>query len=514
MRSRKRDAVDHVVSEGGRARGSGDACAVTPVQLQRSPLDLRAGSGGTGGAAVSRLSRGVHGGNNVKIFGAKAQKLARVVLRVKRGTGSRERPGCFRGRTTRTGSAARPPQKKDGGAKTGSPPRPYTKMAAPARKFASRPHSRRRRLDRNLAQATLKMTARGPLTSERRLSCSLTSAPTRTPARSAVSPRLFPGAGGRFAGGGRHRRGQPPLGAAAQAQHPRQSPPARPSRCVPLRSVPLPVCPAVPRRCCLPPPEATHCGRSDVGLCRRSSPGAGKIVDLGPAMPNVLGCEQPKATGSSPTDWRWGHLVLPVGWGSGLGQGNWLPRGRGSEQALHRGRLPLPNGEGHLRPHPRHGDRVTSACSWLEFPLALGFLPTGRGSWPESFKPGEQWPSHHPCSPSRPGCCPSAPDRSLARGFPWCGGELCFLLGERTALGSCSMSHSCAEPGSLSSTLSAVGRAQGRWRRSPASAGTRDSYNCDFPTTLVKGTSRILLGMCQLSCWSFSMEYLNTKELM
>ncbi|XP_051641089.1 uncharacterized protein LOC127470060 [Manacus candei] len=56
-------------------------------------------------------------------------------------------------------------------------------------------------------------------------------------------------------------------------------------------------------------------------------------------------------------------------------------------------------------------DRVTSACSWLEFPLALGFLSTGRGSWPESFKPGEQWPSHHPCSPSRPGCCPSAPDR-------------------------------------------------------------------------------------------------------
>ncbi|XP_051667735.1 uncharacterized protein LOC127481927 isoform X1 [Manacus candei] len=95
-------------------------------------------------------------------------------------------------------------------------------------------------------------------------------------------------------------------------------------------------------------------------------------------------------------------------------------------------------------------DRVTSACSWLEFPLALGFLSTGRGSWPESFKPGEQWPSHHPCSPSRAGCCPSAPDRSLARGFPWCGGELCFLLGERTALGSCSMSHSCAEPGSLS----------------------------------------------------------------
>ncbi|XP_051628592.1 uncharacterized protein LOC127463330 isoform X3 [Manacus candei] len=44
------------------------------------------------------------------------------------------------------------------------------------------------------------------------------------------------------------------------------------------------------------------------------SPGwTGKIVDLGPAMPNVLGCEQPKATGCSPTDRRWGHLVQPVG---------------------------------------------------------------------------------------------------------------------------------------------------------------------------------------------------------
>ncbi|XP_051647272.1 uncharacterized protein LOC127472726 [Manacus candei] len=183
-------------------------------------------------------------------------------------------------------------------------------------------------------------------------------------------------------------------------------------------------------------------------------------------------------------------------------------------------------------------DRVTSACSWLEFPLALGFLPTGQGSWPESFKPGAQWPSHHPCSPSRAGCCPSAPDRSLARGFPWCGGELCFLLGERTALGSCSMSHSCAEPGSLSRLRKApqerklyippqlyakgflppvsapfllLGEHEVDGEDPQASAGTRDSYNCDFPPALVKGTSRILLGMYQLSCWSFSMEYLNTK---
>ncbi|XP_051660925.1 uncharacterized protein LOC127478806 isoform X3 [Manacus candei] len=127
---------------------------------------------------------------------------------------------------------------------------------------------------------------------------------------------------------------------------------------------------------------------------------------------------------------------------------------------------------------------------------------------------------------------------SLARGFPWCGGELCFLLGERTALGSCSMSHSCAEPGSLSRLRKApqerklyippqlyakgflppvsapfllLGEHEVDGEDPQASAGTRDSYNCDFPPALVKGTSRILLGMYQLSCWSFSMEYLNTK---
>ncbi|XP_051666390.1 uncharacterized protein LOC127481288 [Manacus candei] len=100
------------------------------------------------------------------------------------------------------------------------------------------------------------------------------------------------------------------------------------------------------------------------------------------------------------------------------------------------------------------------------------------------------------------------------------------------------MSHSCAEPGSLSRLRKApqerklyippqlyakgflppvsapfllLGEHEVDGEDPQASAGTRDSYNCDFPPALVKGTSRILLGMYQLSCWSFSMEYLNTK---
>ncbi|XP_027563952.1 uncharacterized protein LOC113980932 isoform X2 [Neopelma chrysocephalum] len=174
----------------------------------------------------------------------------------------------------------------------------------------------------------------------------------------------------------------------------------------------------------LPPPEATHGGRSDVGLSRRSSPGTGKIIDLGPAMPYVLGYEQPKATGSSPADRRWGHLVLPVEW---VWQG-WdkedscrhLQRQQEQECVVEKEnsrKWAVTRELAPTRPRIRAGptlanwDGVTSACSWLEFLLALGFLSTGRGSWPESFKPGEQWPSHHPCSPSRAGCCPSAPDR-------------------------------------------------------------------------------------------------------
>ncbi|XP_064532520.1 uncharacterized protein LOC135424832 [Pseudopipra pipra] len=86
-----------------------------------------------------------------------------------------------------------------------------------------------------------------------------------------------PGAGGRFVGGGRHRRRQPP-----SAPRARRS--ARPPRSAPLPSAPLPSplppppplpsapAPAVPWRCCRscaaaspppPPQEATHGARSD-----------------------------------------------------------------------------------------------------------------------------------------------------------------------------------------------------------------------------------------------------------
>ncbi|XP_029819006.1 uncharacterized protein LOC108641176 [Manacus vitellinus] len=243
----------------------------------------------------------------------------------------------------------------------------------------------------------------------------------------------------------------------------------------------------------VPPPEKTaQGGRYNVRLCRSPGPHLGlpvehevlllpgernplgswdtnsnsvncsafhrtrKIIALGPAMPNALECEQPQATGSSPDDQHWGHLVLPVGWVAvqnlsdktywkvRVWQG-WdkedscehLQRQRERERAAEKensrkwavtrgcpptrlrirvgsaqgttatagqGRAPLP-------PPPANWEGVTSACSWLEFLLALGFLSMGRGSWPESFKPGEQWPSHHPCSPSSAGCCSSAPDR-------------------------------------------------------------------------------------------------------
>ncbi|XP_051628967.1 putative hydro-lyase KRH_21160 [Manacus candei] len=167
------------------------------------------------------------------------------------------------------------------------------------------------------------MAARGPLSSERRLSCCLTSAPTQTPAprpqRRLAAPLPAVGTGR----GARRRRARAAAGTVAgsplSAPLRRRGTPGSRRPPAPLRSAPVPVGPAVPRRCCRgcvaasPPPEATHGGRSDVGLFRRSSPGTGKIVDLGPAMPNVLGCEQPKATGSSPTDRRWGHLVQPVG---------------------------------------------------------------------------------------------------------------------------------------------------------------------------------------------------------
>ncbi|XP_032547575.1 uncharacterized protein LOC116788649 isoform X2 [Chiroxiphia lanceolata] len=97
----------------------------------------------------------------------------------------------------------------------------------------------------------------------------------------------------------------------------------------------------------------------------------------------------------------------------------------------------------------------------------------------------------------------------LARGFPWCGGELCFLRGERRASGSCSMTPSCAEPGSLSRMSSAtmslrspfllLGEHEVDGEDPQASAGTRDSYSCDFPTALVRGTSWVPWGITPVS---------------
>ncbi|XP_032541542.1 uncharacterized protein LOC116785686 isoform X2 [Chiroxiphia lanceolata] len=90
------------------------------------------------------------------------------------------------------------------------------------------------------------------------------------------------------------------------------------------------------------------------------------------------------------------------------------------------------------------------------------------------------------------------------------GGELCFLRGERTALGSCSMTHSCAEPGTwssrmLSATVSPrspfllLGEHEVDGEDPQASAGTRDSYNCDFPTALLRGTLRVPRGITPVS---------------
>ncbi|XP_051632160.1 protein piccolo-like [Manacus candei] len=263
MRSRKRDAGDHVVSEGGRARGSDDACAVALVPLQRSPLDLRAGSGGTAGAAVSRLSRGVRGGNNVKIFGGKRRNWR----------------GSFSGwrRHDRKSFKA---LYKDGGPGPEVRPEATLKTAPPGPELSPGHTQDGGERPPRLREAFILLPDLRPDPDPR-------PAPT-APSRRAASRcgdgagrSAAPGAGGRFAGGGRHRRGQPPLGAAAQAQarDPRQSPPARPA---PLRPAPLrsglgrsrrapEMLSGLRRR--LPPPEATHGGRSDVGLCRRSSPG-------------------------------------------------------------------------------------------------------------------------------------------------------------------------------------------------------------------------------------------------
>ncbi|XP_027539861.1 atherin-like [Neopelma chrysocephalum] len=181
------------------------------------------------------------------------------------------------------------------------------------------------------------MAARGPLPSESRLSCCLT--PASRPQRRLAA--LFPGA--RTGWRARRRRARAAgswaaagTGAGSPLSAPRRAPRARgpqadggliaPPACpVPLRSAPLPLpLPLPPPPCpgdavgAAPPPSSPGSDprrQIRLGLSRRSSPGTGKIIDLGPAMPYVLGYEQPKATGSSPANRRWGHLVLPVGWG-------------------------------------------------------------------------------------------------------------------------------------------------------------------------------------------------------
>ncbi|XP_027486941.1 uncharacterized protein LOC113940070, partial [Corapipo altera] len=224
MRSLWQDAGDHVVTKGGLERDRG-----------------RMRSGSRAGAALPAQVEG-----DRTVFGGAPEKMA----------------------PSRTGSVARPPRKKDGGAGTGTPPSPYTKMAGPARKCA---------------KATLKMAPPGPQLSRdhtkvggERTPClgeasillpDLRRDPDPRPAPAAPSRRAAsrcadragrsaaPGAGGRFVGGGRHRRGQPPLGAAARED------PRRHCRTAPLPlplpfplpfplPLPLPLGPAVPRRCC------------------------------------------------------------------------------------------------------------------------------------------------------------------------------------------------------------------------------------------------------------------------
>ncbi|XP_051629926.1 uncharacterized protein LOC127463938 isoform X3 [Manacus candei] len=213
----------------------------------------------------------------MKIFGAKAQKLARVVLRVNRSTGSRERPDYFRGRTIKDG--ALPDRKsyedvqKDGGALIGSPRSPYTKMAAPVLQSA---------------KPTLKMAPPGPELSpdhtndgSERPPClreasvllpDLRPDPDPRPAPAAPSRRAasrsgdragrsaVPGPGGRFVGGG--RRWQPPLGVAACGAGART--PGRHG--APVRSAPLPLAPPSPPRS-IPP-----CPGDAVGAASPPSP--------------------------------------------------------------------------------------------------------------------------------------------------------------------------------------------------------------------------------------------------
>ncbi|XP_027488922.1 uncharacterized protein LOC113941987, partial [Corapipo altera] len=191
---------------------------------------------------------------------------------------------------------------------------------------------------------------------------------------------------------------------------------------------------------------------------------------------------------------------------------------------------------------PEHGGNRSHR--WGRVSLREGFLiaPVPKAAVPRSErlclgKPGsaeQQERLHGRTSPARsrtqhsPGRGDTAGAVRLQPGswFPLVlgsGGELCFLLGERTALGSCSMTHSCAKPGSLSSRMSSatvslrspfllLGEHEVDGEDPQASAGPRDSYSCDFPTALVRGTFRVPWVMCQLSCWSFCLLCLNTNS--
>ncbi|XP_032541515.1 uncharacterized protein LOC116785678 isoform X2 [Chiroxiphia lanceolata] len=167
----------------------------------------------------------------------------------------------------------------------------------------------------------------------------------------------------------------------------------------------------------------------------------------------------------------------------------------------HRGQPQPPVGPG--QPAGRFPDRSCPQSSCASFPETLpgqARLSAAPGEAAREDEPGQEQDTGHP------GRGDTAGDVRLQPGswFPLVlgsGGELCFLLGERMALGSCSMTHSCAEPGNQSSRMSSttmslrspfllLGEHEVDGEDPQASAGTRDSYNCDFPTALVRGTLR------------------------
>ncbi|XP_051628529.1 WAS/WASL-interacting protein family member 1-like isoform X1 [Manacus candei] len=267
------------------------------MPLQRSLLKLRAGSGGTAGLSVSRLSQGVCGGNNMKIFEAKAQKLVRGILRVNRGTGSESDRTVLDGSPPRmapslTASAAGRTEKKmaapyrksskavqkDGGPDPEVRPGATHKMAPPGPELSPGHTKDGGERPPRLREAFILLPDLRPDPDPR----PVPAAPSRRAASrcgDGAGRSAAPGAGGRFAGGGRHRCGQPPLGAAAQARDPRQSPPARPA---PLRSRSVPPCPGDAVGAAPPPPPPGSDPRRQI---RRRA--LQEIVAGAPSFPSV-----------------------------------------------------------------------------------------------------------------------------------------------------------------------------------------------------------------------------------